>query len=226
MSNDRELRSHPRRRARALQLTAGIAAVAGLLYATSTPLLTLLGEQLVHADPVERADATIVLASGIDRIVEAAELHRTGQAPLIVLTKDPPEPTDQFLRSRGVVVRSSDERRREVLQALGVDAAAIVVLDEVIYSTADEARVFARWAKARPIRTVMIVTSPSHTARSKLTFLHALQGRPVKVIVRPSTLARFRADNWWRSRDTLRDGIYEWQKLVYYRLFELTRAPD
>jgi uncharacterized SAM-binding protein YcdF (DUF218 family) len=214
-----------RRRVRWIRIAAGVIIVAVLLYAASAPLLTYLGGQLVHADPPERVDAMIVLASGIDRIIEASELYKAGYAPLVVLTRDPPEPTNEFLRSHGIPVDSGEQRRQTILHALGVPPQAIVVLDEVIYSTADEARIFARWAASRPIRSVMIVTSPPHTARSRLTFIHALRGRMVKVIVRPSTLTRFRADNWWKSRDTLRDGFYEWQKLVYYRLFELTGSP-
>ena len=198
-----------------------LGAIAAILYAYSTPLLTLVGEQLIHTDPLERVDAMVVLASGVDRVIEAAELYREGYAPLIVLTKDPPGPTQQFLRSRGIDVVTSEERRQQILHALGVPPAAIVVLDEVIRSTADEARTFARWSSGRPIRSVIIVTSPAHSARSRLTFAHALQDQEIRVLVRPSKLALFRSDTWWYSRDTLREAVIEWQKLVYYRLFEL-----
>ena len=196
-------------------------AIGAILYVYSTPLLTLVGEQLIHADPLERVDAMVVLASGTDRIVEAAELYSEGYAPLIILTTDPPDPTQQFLRSRGMDVQTSEERRQRILHALGVPPAAILVLDEVIRSTADEARIFARWSSGRPIRSVIIVTSPAHSARSRLTFAHALQDKEIRVLVRPSKLAIFRSDTWWHSRDTLREAIIEWQKLVYYRLFEL-----
>ena len=195
------------------------------MYAASTPILTFLGAQLIQADPLERVDAMVVLASGTDRIIEAADLYRAGYAPLVVLTTDPPDPTEQFLRSRGIAVENGEQRRVRLLEALGVPRASVVVLDKVIYSTADEAYTFAEWIRGRPIRSVMIVTSPPHTARSRLTFAHVLKDSPLRVIVRPSTLTRFRSDSWWRSRDTLREGFIEWQKLVYYRLFELWRAP-
>jgi hypothetical protein len=48
----------------------------------------------------------------------------------------------------------------------------------------------------------------------------------IKVIMRASKLTRFERQNWWRTRETLRDGVLEWQKLLYYRLVELRRlAP-
>ena len=212
--------SNPRRR-RWAGVLAAIAIVAALLAAFSTRVLTFMGDQLVHSDPLERVDAMIVLASGMDRIIEAAELYGDGYAPLIVLTRDPPESSAEFLRSRGIDVENSEERRQRILRALGVPESAIVVLGEPINSTADEARVFAQWSRGRSIRSLMIVTSPAHTARSRMTFADELQGRSIRVLARPSTLARFRSDTWWRSRDTLREGVIEWQKLVYYRLFDL-----
>jgi uncharacterized SAM-binding protein YcdF (DUF218 family) len=68
---------------------------------------------------------------------------------------------------------------------------------------------------------VIIVTSPAHTARSRLTFARALQDQEIRVLAHPSKLALYRSDTWWHSRDTLREAFIEWQKLIYYRLFEL-----
>jgi uncharacterized SAM-binding protein YcdF (DUF218 family) len=206
---------------RLLGAAAVLGVIAAVSYAFSTPLLTFVGEQLVHTDPLEHVDAMVVLASGLDRIIEAAELYSGGYAPLVVLTKDPPEPTNQFLRSHGIDAPSSEERRQQILHALGVPPTAIVVLGEVIRSTADEARVFAAWSRGRPIRSVIIVTSPAHTARSRLTFADTLRDQGIRVLARPSKLARYRSDTWWHSRDTLREAFFEWQKLIYYRLFEL-----
>jgi hypothetical protein len=62
-----------------------------------------------------------------------------------------------------------------------------------------------------------------HTARSRLTFIRAARDQSLQIIVRPSDDARFQSGSWWRSRATLRDGLLEWQKLLYYRLVELPR---
>lgn len=209
-----------------LAVAAAMAAAAVVVYAMSTPLLSFMGRQLVHEDPLQQVDALIVLSGGMDRIVEAAEVYRGGYAPLIVLTTEPPDPTQVFLRSRGIPSETSLELSRRVLQALGVDPMAVVTLDEVVRSTADEARVVTRWARGRPIRSIMLVTSPFHTARARLTFLHAFRDQGVTVLARPSTLDPFRSDSWWRSRRTLRDGIFEFQKLLYYRVVELTGSEE
>ena len=209
------------RRRRILYVLAILAASAALLYAGSAPLLTAAGKQLVHEDPVERVDALIVLAPGLDRVIEAAQLYRAGHTPLILLTREPAVKSIEFLRTAGVQVETGEDLRHRVLEELGVPASSIVVLEGIVTSTADEARALARWASARPIRSVMVVTSPSHTGRSRLTFRHILRDRPIKVLVRPSTIETFQPEQWWRTRSNLRDGILEWQKLVYYQLVEL-----
>ena len=205
---------------------AVLAVIATLLYAGSAPLLTAAGNQLLHEDPLERVDAMIVLAVGLDRVIEAAQLYRAGYTPLIVLTREPPVRSIEFLRTVGVQVETGEDQRRRVLEELGVPASSIVVLEEVITSTAAEARAFARWAGDRAIRSVMVVTSPSHTGRSRLTFQHILRDRRIKVLVRSSKIETFDPETWWRSRANLRDGILEWQKLVYYQLVELRLSSD
>jgi uncharacterized SAM-binding protein YcdF (DUF218 family) len=208
-----------------MQIAASVLIAAGALYAFSTPALTALGAQLIHADPVERADAMIVLAPLLERVVEAADLYASGYAPIVILTRERRDDAERLLIERGVI-DSREEERRRVLIALGVPADAIVILEPFVDSTADEARGFAEWARRRSIQRVIVVTSPIHTARSRLTFMRALEHLPIRIIVRPSSRGRFRSDTWWRSRDTLRDGMLEWQKLLYYRLVELRRlAP-
>ena len=205
-----------------MRLAAGLLAMAVVLYAFSPTLLTAVGEQLIHADTLQRADAIIVLAPFLDRVMEGADLYKQGHAPVVILTRPTRDAGEQELIDRQII-EGSEERKRLALIALGVPADAIVILEPVVDSTADEARAFAEWARRHPIRRVIVVTSPLHTGRSRLTFIRALENLPIEVLVRPSSRNAFRSDTWWRSRDTFRDGLIEWQKLVYYRLIELRR---
>jgi uncharacterized SAM-binding protein YcdF (DUF218 family) len=215
----------PRRHRQWIRIVAGLAAAALVLYALTPAMLRAVGAQLIHEDPLVHADAIIVLAPYLDRVMEAADLYKQGYAALVILTRGTREPAEQELIDRHLV-ESSEERRRGVLMALGVPADAIVLLDPLADSTADEARAFAQWATRHPIRKLIVVTSPLHTGRSRLTFRRAVENLPIDVIVRPTTRNVFRSDTWWRRRDTFRDGLIELQKLVYYRLIELPRlAP-
>ncbi len=181
-----------------------------------------MGAQLIHADPLQRSDAIIVLAPSLDRVMEGADLYRSGYAPVVILTRGQREEVENELISRGIIA-SLEDRRRQALIALGVPAETIVVLEPLADSTADEAQAFASWASTRPVRRVIVVTSPPHTARSRLAFMRAVENLSIEVLMRPSNRNKFRSDTWWRGRDTLRDGMLEWQKLVYYRLVELPR---
>jgi uncharacterized SAM-binding protein YcdF (DUF218 family) len=211
----------PRRRRRTW-IAAGVLAAALLTFALSPRLLTAAGGLLIHADPLQRADAIVVLAPLLDRVMEAAELYRQGYAPLVIVTRPARDIGAQELIDRGIF-RSSEDQRRDALIALGVSPGSIVVLDGLVDSTAEEARLFAEWASSRPIRRAIVVTSPPHTYRSRHTFRRAVENLGLEILVHPSSRHPFRSDTWWRSRGTLRDGLSEWQKLLYYRLIELPR---
>jgi len=212
----------PRSRGRRIaRWVVAIAAVAVIGYAAAIPLLRFAGRQMVDVDPLQRTDAMLVTASGLDRIVEAAELYRQGIAPVILLTLPPRDKAETFLLSRGIAVDLNEVRRKRILEALGVPGDAIVFLPDLVGSTADEARAFAKWADGQAIRSLTIVTSPYHTGRTRLTFEHMLTGKPIALRLHAATLIPFEPDTWWQDRDRLRNGIIELQKLVYYRLFEL-----
>ena len=210
------------RRRRTAWIVAAILAIALLVYALSPRLLTAAGNQLIHADPLQHADVIMVLAPFLDRVVEAATLYQRGYAPLVMIAPEARGISEQELIDRGVI-RGSEGRRLDALIALGVPRDSIVILDGQTDSTADEARLFAEWASTHPIKRAIVVTSPPHTYRSRLTFLRAVENLGLDIIVHPSSRHPFQGDNWWRTRRTLRDGLLEWQKLVYYRLIELPR---
>jgi len=206
-------------------IAAGLLAAALMTWALSPTLLTAAGSQLIHSDPLQRADVIVVLAPFMDRVMEAAELYRQGYAPVVIVTRASRDIGEQELIDRGVI-KSAEDQRRDALISLGVPAASIVILDGLADSTADEALKFAEWAARRPIRRAIVVTSPPHTYRSRQTFIRAVENLGLDILVHPSSRHAFRGDTWWRNRGTLRDGISEWQKIVYYRLFELPRmAP-
>jgi uncharacterized SAM-binding protein YcdF (DUF218 family) len=196
-----------------------------LLYFLSPAVLTAIGAQLIHADPLEQADAIVVLAPFLDRVIEAADLYRKGFAPLVIVTRASRDLGEQELIDRGIL-QSAEAQRRQALIALGVPPDAVVTMEGLADSTADEARDFAAWARTHPVRRVIVVTSPPHTARSGYTFRRATENLGIEVLMHPSSRHPFRAQTWWQNRGTLRDGLSEWQKLVYYRLIELPRmAP-
>jgi uncharacterized SAM-binding protein YcdF (DUF218 family) len=72
------------------------------------------------------------------------------------------------------------------------------------------------WITAHRARRIIVVTSPFHTARSALIFKRALRDLGTEVLARPASYEDFEPDSWWRHRVQLRNGIFEWQKLLFY----------
>jgi uncharacterized SAM-binding protein YcdF (DUF218 family) len=194
---------------------AGIAVV----LAAGAATLLLAGRLLVVSDPLPpRADAIVVLAGSIpDRVLEAADLYRTGIAPRVIVTRERMRRNDAALRARGVRLPESDVLTVSALEQLGVPRAAIVVLRRRTGSTVSEARTIARHACAAGLRRLVVVTSRSHSRRARLVLRRAL-GQTVAFGVRPSRHDLFTAARWWRVRRDAKAVLREYEKLVHWLL--------
>ena len=199
--------------------TAAILAVVGVgAVQLRAPILGWVGGLLYHADPLTPADAIIVLAGGVDRDFEAADLFAEGYGPTIVLTRPPEHPVRAAMRARGLSAPPDIEIRLENFTALGVPRADVTVLQRTVESTGDEASLLAEWAEARDIGRLIVVTSAFHTARTRYVFGQAFEHLDTEVLLRPSRLSTFAPSTWWQSRTELRNGLFELQKYAYYRL--------
>lgn len=208
------------------RLLAGAAAallaavvLAALAFVFRAPLLTWVGGQLIHVDSLVRSDAIVVLAGGSPmRELEAADLYRAGWASRLVLTQEPEPPVHAELRHRGLQVETAIQGRLDDLRDFGVPRDAVIVLDGTVMSTAAEAEVVAAAVERARFRSIIVVTSPFHTARARFIFGRVLGGSDVQIRYRGSSADPFTAETWWQNRGMLREGLIEWQKTVFYRL--------
>lgn len=212
------------RRLRGCLVTLAIVLIALVLfgsfvYLTHERVLTWVGRQLVYEDPLEKADAAAVLGGGGPaRDVEAADLYLAGYAPLVVLTRPPEFGALLELQRRGVKIESSIDMRLRILRELGVPASAVTVLNEMVLTTAQEATLLAQWAQSRELENLTIVTAWFHTGRARFIFEHEFRETGITIRIRAARFKRFDPESWWLNRQTLRDGLFEFQKLVFYRL--------
>lgn len=196
------------------------------LAAAALPLLRGAGRLLVEDDPLQHADAIVVLAGSYpDRILEAAALYREGWAPRILLCREPENAGFRKLRALGVQVPRPFEINRMVAERLGVPADAISVLERPAASTVSEADVVLAEVLARGYRSILLVTSKYHSHRAGIIYRHLAGGR-VQVIVRPARDDDFQPDAWWRDRASARRVAIEYQKLLTFLLVDRWRmAP-
>lgn len=200
-----------------------IAAVA--VYFTGSTLLTPIGAYLIDEDPAVPADAIVVLAGSVpDRILEGVTLYQDKLAPRIILSRGRENAAYAKLDALGVKLPRVYDLNRSVAEQLGVPATAIVeVGGGKDGSTLLEAQAMLSYVRAQGYKSILLVSSKSHTRRAAAIYRHLADGG-VSVISRPSRFDRFQADGWWRDRTDIRRVLIEYQKLAVFLLLDRWRA--
>lgn len=182
--------------------------LAATLYLTRAQWLPAIGAFLVVSDPLVPADMILPLAGDLDRVSYAAALYRAGYAEDFLLTNLP-------LSTR--TARAAHlERVLELATSNGVDPAHIVVVPEVARTTFSEAQNVRAALERRDTSSLLVVTSPWHTRRSRIALRTVFRDSPVKVSVIPVSGLRTHAyyAGWWRVRSTLKATVTEYLKLA------------
>ncbi len=175
-----------------------------------------LGAFLVISDPIQKADAIVVLGGTMyERQLEAVDLYKAGMAPRICLFREISDYGERELIARGVPFLRSVDVQIDAMTKLGVPRDAITILDEAD-STADEASHLLGLVTTDHLSRVIIITSKQHTRRARLVMRRRLASSGVTIIVRPSAYDRSDAEHWWRQRATLRFTLFESQRLLAY----------
>ena len=187
------------------------------------PILRTVGGALVAEDAVVPADV-VVVATGADGagVLEAADLLERGVAPRVAVFADPPDPVidREFLR-RGAPYEDAAARSVRQLRSLGVEAVAIERIPRAVAGSEDEGRALPEWCQKRRLRSVLVVTTWDHSRRLRRLLRRSMQGQETRVGVRASRYSQFDPERWWDTREGVRTGIVELQKL----LFDVARHP-
>lgn len=177
------------------------------------------GRYLIVHEPLTPADAIVVLSgTQVDRWLEAADLHREGYAPRVLLSPGYEDPLGDRLRERGIRFPRMAEVHRDAMVQLGVPGDAVEIMPGGYDNTADEAAGARRLAQARNWRHLIVATSQYHTRRTAYAFRREMDGTGIRITVKGSRHDHPSPDQWWQSRSDLRWVTSEVQKLVAYRL--------
>lgn len=191
----------------ALVLAVALALVPSVRHAA----LRSAGGVLVVGDAVEPADVGVMTESGEAGEIEVSELYRRRVFARVLVLVPSPTDVDLELARRGV---HREDLILTTLRQLGVPDAAVTTVEAGEGGTNDSARALADWVRGHPSR-VLLVVSPTHARRYRRTLLRLWpEGVPPPRVTWPRH-ALFRSENWWRSRRTLRDGLFEWEKLAW-----------
>lgn len=214
----------PDRRKRRGGLVRGLLAWTGglglaLLLAGAAALL-LAGSWLTRDDDLaglsreNPARAIAVLGGSPFRPLHAADLYARGLAPLVYVSAPVRAKDVALLESVGAAPLPQEEVYRRLLAARGVPEAAIRAFGQGLVSTAREAAELARELGPGP-GTLVVVTSPYHVLRARLTFRRDLPGW--KVLVSATPYEPFPA-RWWTTQQTALKVLSETAKLAWFLL--------
>jgi uncharacterized SAM-binding protein YcdF (DUF218 family) len=191
--------------------------VIGLVLGTN-PLLRSLGSYLVTTQPLEKAEAILLLSGGpATRAREAARLFHEGYAPEIVFVTANDIEFYKELRQEGILIQREYEVNALVLCHERVPVKAMTILDLEASSTFLELRALALYIQQRKMGTVILVTSKAHTTRSLKLMRYNLP--TVKFVSHPTRFDDFRIDGWWQNRHHVLFVITEYIKLVNFWLW-------
>ncbi len=154
---------------------------------------------MVHAwvvnDPVERADAVMVLGGGAQfRSFEAVRFHRGGLAGKVLFPHIKPgadEPDATTSRETSLINR--------VLAHGHVPAEAREQIGRNVTSTRDEVIALRTWAEGVQARIIIVPTDPFHTRRLKALIHSIFAGSATRVLVTVVDPPGYRWQEWWRD---------------------------
>jgi uncharacterized SAM-binding protein YcdF (DUF218 family) len=172
-------------------------------------ILWALGGILITGDPLNTADAVVLLSGGgTERMEEAVHLYKDRFAKSFILT-------DPYLGTSDTGPKYSVLQEQEA-KSLGIPSEAILVTPVHPNNTVGEVQELRQFLEERSIQSCIVVTDPYHTFRTRLILHDVFKGSSIKVMVRPVRAHWYQSQSWWTSRQGWIMTISEYAKIVAY----------
>jgi len=194
-----------------------IVVVYSLLSYFHAPILTRLGEYLIVKHSPQESDLIVCLVgANVERGLATADAFQKGLAPQIFMAREESVDGYDLLRERGIDYPGDVDLMVMLLEQLGISRSVFLTSDRTVDSTIDEAEYIRDLVIEKGYKSLILVTSPTHSRRAWLTFKKVFKESGVKIISLPSSYSKFNPENWWEQRKYVREVIIEYQKLFYY----------
>ena len=195
-----------------LAVTILAAVVAASVPAVRDSMLRSAGRALVAEDPPAKADIIVISTDALGAgALEAADLVKAGFATRVALFDRPASRVQRELARRGVEPLDLKAVSVRFLHALGVSD---IVLIPAAAGTVDEGTVLQQWCTANSIHSLLFVSVPDHSRRTRRVLDRALGRHGIRVLVRVARFSEFDPESWWLSRGGQRTEVMESQKLL------------
>lgn len=179
--------------------------IVGCLLVVLSPLILRgIGAVLIHADPLEKVDVAVALSGDKgDRLSEAAWLYNQNYV-------------------EGLVITYTTDTARDVLFSAaiqqGIPEKRIYVTSLEAINTIDEANAVKQLAEEDQFDSLMIITDPFHTLRTRLIFRKVFRESGIVLQVRPVSGHWYRSTTWWKSKEGIDLTIQEYVKVLLFFL--------
>jgi uncharacterized SAM-binding protein YcdF (DUF218 family) len=204
-----------RRRTPLLLLFAALIALG--LFTAREPILRGIGQLLLtseaSANLTGKVDVIVITldAEGAG-ILEAADLISAGVSNRVAVFNDPLSAAEKEFVRRGLPREDFGTRASRQLHALGV--LDVEVISRAVDGSHQAVLELPAWLGENAYRSAVVITSADHSRRLDRMLRRALRGHDAVVSVRVATYSSFNPEKWWKTREGLRRGIVEVQKLL------------
>jgi hypothetical protein len=183
-----------------------------LIPSTRHWLLRSAGRALVAEDTPAKADIIVISNDSQSAgILEADDLVHAGYASRVAIFDRPVIKAARELARRGASPVNQTTTSLQLLHELGIDAVKVL---PPVAGTVDEGRVLRQWCAEHSIHSVLFVSLPDHSRRTRRVLNRALGQQGVEVSVRYTRFSEFDPDSWWSSRGGQRVQAIETEKLL------------
>ena len=194
--------------------------LAALLYLGGPWVLTRMGQYLVVDDQEVRADAAVVLSTGVDyypRLIQAADLYGAQRVKYIVINGNRKTDVLRELELRGYKSCCNwAENSLRILELLDVPRARVISISaEDVFDTISEARYVGE--RLHNYSSLMITTSRFHTGRAKTIWTTLYQDR-FKIYASGAKMDPFTPNAWWHEGRQIRWVLAEYGGWIYFYL--------
>jgi len=169
--------------------------------------LRAIGTFLIVSTDISPGDAIIVLSGGDEtRMQTALKLYDEDYGKIIILTE-----TGEIVE--GYEHLHSFAMRIQLL-ANGIPSGNILLTDEVVSSTKDEARAVKNLMLSRQMTSGIIVTDSFHTRRAYKLFIEEFKDTGIRLSIRPTESGWYFARNWYLTVDGWKFTLLEYGKMI------------
>ncbi len=195
----------------------GIAICVAGLYLEN--ILRSISGFLILEGQLKKTDIIVVLAGSIpDRAMEAADIYNDGYSKKILLTKEILPKSFEILLEKSIRIPEDYDINKIVLTSLGVSDVDIESLDKRVESTYEEASAVKDFLMENGYKSLILVTSKTHSRRAYLTFRSFL-GNEIEIINKPTKYGDFNPDAWWTKRKDAKELFFAYIKMLFYSIY-------